>query len=115
LEWEKVSLIFSYFENASYFTKISPLCIENDSPIFNSHARKFKQKSSNKVGVYKDCPPMEYLRHKIVGASTKTFQPYNVYKIHSYDKTTNKRFQKEMVETYHTHKRLFAPPLYGMN
>jgi hypothetical protein len=67
------------------------------------------------VGVSKDYPLMEYSRHKIVGGSTKTFQPNNVYKRQSYDKTTNKKFQKEMVETYHTHKRLFAPPLYGMN
>ncbi len=48
LEWEKVLLVFSYFENASYFTKLYPLCIENDSLIFNSHAWKFKQKSSNR-------------------------------------------------------------------
>jgi hypothetical protein len=66
LEWEKVLAVFSYFENANYFTKLSPLCIENDSPIFNSHAQKFKKKSSNGVGVYKDCPPTEYVRHKIV-------------------------------------------------
>jgi hypothetical protein len=67
------------------------------------------------VGVYKYYPPTEYSKHKMLGASPKTFQPNNVYKRLSYDKTTNKRFQKEMVETYHTRKRLFAPPLYGMN
>ncbi len=90
MEWEKVSLVFSYFENASYFTKLYPLCLENDSTIFNSHAWKFKQKSSNRVEFYKDCPPTEYLRHKIVGTSNKTFQPNNVYEKQSYDKTTNK-------------------------
>jgi hypothetical protein len=67
------------------------------------------------VEVYKDCPPTKYLRHKIVGVSNKAFQPNNVYERQSYDKTTNKRFLKEMVETYHTHKILFVPPLYGMN
>jgi hypothetical protein len=42
------------------------------------------------VEVYKDYPPTEYLRHKILGTSNKTFQPNNVYEKQSYDKTTNK-------------------------
>jgi hypothetical protein len=78
---------FLALRNANYFIKICPLCKENFSLVSNFHVWNFKQNSSNKMGLCKDYSSIDYSRDKVVWVTTKTFQPNNVYKRQSYNKT----------------------------
>ncbi len=53
---------------------------------FNFHKQNLKQKSSNKMGLYKDYLPLEYLTHNVVGTKPKIFQPHISSKRWSYPK-----------------------------